>query len=115
MLRILLVSLFAFTLVACADKSQDGDTHSDNNNHEQSDGHGDPQSDSNGSKGVAQNCRAPKMQGLVGRSSEFLARMKFSEPMRVIRPRTAVTQDYRPERISFYVDENEIITKVSCG
>jgi hypothetical protein len=35
--------------------------------------------------------------------------------MRVIRPDTIVTQDYRPERMNFHVGASGKIIQISCG
>jgi hypothetical protein len=41
--------------------------------------------------------------------------MPSSKNVRLIGPNTAVTKDNRPERMNIYLDEEAIITDISCG
>jgi Peptidase inhibitor I78 family len=60
-------------------------------------------------------CGADGMQGLVGQNRDVLAAMSLPVGTRVIEPRMAITEDYRPERLNLVVDENGQITRVWCG
>ena len=35
--------------------------------------------------------------------------------VRWIQPNTAVTMDYRQDRLDIYLDENNAVSKISCG
>lgn len=60
-------------------------------------------------------CRANELQDLVGRDAAVLQTMRFGQTVRIIRPGMAVTMDYLPERLNIQIDENEMISRVSCG
>lgn len=60
-------------------------------------------------------CKASELQGLVGQPASALDTMKFSQPLRVLRPGMAVTMDYSAARLNIEVDAAETITRVSCG
>lgn len=60
-------------------------------------------------------CRAAGSQNLVGQSSAVLAAMTFPIGTRVIYPDTAVTMDYRPERLNIRVGRTGRIEEVNCG
>ncbi|MDR7101960.1 I78 family peptidase inhibitor [Croceicoccus sp. BE223] len=65
-------------------------------------------------------CDARAAQVWVGKmattdmGAELLA-STGSRTLRWIPPRTAVTMDYRPDRVSVSYDDNMIITQISCG
>ena len=60
-------------------------------------------------------CGAAGMQDLVGQDKAVLATMTFPVGTRVIEPGTAVTEDYRPDRLNIDVDAGDRITGVWCG
>ena len=60
-------------------------------------------------------CGAPGFQGLVGQSGEIARLLELEQPVRVIPPNSAVTMDYRPDRINFELDEDGSIAVVRCG
>jgi hypothetical protein len=61
-------------------------------------------------------CGAPDLQHLVGESEDVLAAMTFAAGrLRVIHPRTAITQDYSPDRLNITIDAEGRITRVHCG
>lgn len=60
-------------------------------------------------------CGASGFQGLVGQSGEIARMLELDQPVRVIPPNTAVTMDYRPDRINFELDEEDRIAVVRCG
>jgi len=64
---------------------------------------------------VAGSCGAGALQGLVGLDAAALQTMRFSQPVRVIRPGMAVTMDYQDGRLNIEVDGSERISRVSCG
>lgn len=57
-------------------------------------------------------CGAAQLQDRVGQP---FAGTSFDAAARIIRPNTAVTQDYRVERLNVELDENDIITRIACG
>lgn len=63
---------------------------------------------------VPDTCNATGYAGLVGAP---LAAVTLPADLddRIIGPDTAVTLDFRPERINFVVDDNDVITEVRCG
>lgn len=63
----------------------------------------------------ADTCGAQGLQGLVGQSAEIAQMLVLEQPKRVIFPDTAVTRDYRLERINFDIDDAGQIVRVSCG
>ncbi len=60
-------------------------------------------------------CGGADLQGLVGQSAAVLETMRFSQPLRVVRPGIAVTMDYRGDRLNIEVDAAELIVRVTCG
>lgn len=60
-------------------------------------------------------CGAAGMQDMVGKDSTVLAAMTFPAGTRVIEPGTAVTEDYRPDRLNFDIDQSGTITGIWCG
>ncbi len=60
-------------------------------------------------------CGAPELQGLVGQPASVLETMKFGTDTRVIHPGMAVTMDYREDRLNIEIDQEKMISRVSCG
>lgn len=60
-------------------------------------------------------CGAAGMQDLVGQDISALAAMTFPVGTRVIEPGTAVTEDYRPDRLNIDVDATGRISGLWCG
>ena len=60
-------------------------------------------------------CGAEDLQDLVGQSASRLQTMRFGGPVRIIRPDTAVTMDFSPNRLNIYIDGAEMISAVRCG
>jgi len=65
-------------------------------------------------------CRAERVQAFVGHAwSAALAEQarvdSASASVRVIRPGTAVTKDYRADRLNLHLDGSGIVTRISCG
>jgi len=59
-------------------------------------------------------CGASALQYLVGQPGRVLDGMRFSTDVRVIRYGTAVTMDYRADRLNFWLDRREVIERVNC-
>lgn len=60
-------------------------------------------------------CGASGMQRYVGGPETVLNRMKFSQPIKVLRPGDPEPTDVQPIRMLIYVDGAGIITRVVCG
>jgi len=60
-------------------------------------------------------CGANERAALIGQDVTALERIMILGPVRVNRPGTAVTMDYRPNRINFDIDGAERISRIFCG
>lgn len=65
-------------------------------------------------------CDATGAQPLVGRAADVALRdealrLSGARSIRVIAPGTAVTMDYREDRVNLEVDAANIVTNVRCG
>lgn len=60
-------------------------------------------------------CGADGLQGLVGQDRRVLETLRFSQPLRVIAPGTAVTMDFSPFRLNIETEAAGRITRVYCG
>jgi len=63
----------------------------------------------------ADTCASTQMQRLVGQPATVLETMEFANPVRIIRPGTAVTMDYNESRMNIAVDRAGRISRVYCG
>lgn len=66
--------------------------------------------------GAAENttCLTEEQKTLVGQELDAV-QDSLPETARIIPPDSAVTQDYRPERINVDLDEDGLILRVWCG
>lgn len=60
-------------------------------------------------------CPAEAMQASVGQPLAVLDRGQLYQPNRIIGPNTAVTMDWRPERLNIEHDSAMIIHRIYCG
>lgn len=60
-------------------------------------------------------CGAAELQYLVGKPGVLLDGMRFSQEVRVIQPDTAVTMDYRADRLNILLDRRDVIERVYCS
>ncbi|WP_026352155.1 I78 family peptidase inhibitor [Yoonia vestfoldensis] len=60
-------------------------------------------------------CGAGAYTYLVGQPATALERVLIMDVVRLVRPDTIVTMDYRPERINFMISDQEIIADITCG
>ena len=60
-------------------------------------------------------CGANELQYLVGRPGVVLDGMRFSQDVRVVQHDMAVTMDYSPTRLNFWLDRRDVIERVTCG
>ncbi|WP_435256640.1 I78 family peptidase inhibitor [Thioclava sp. FR2] len=59
-------------------------------------------------------CGASELQYLLGQKAAVLAALSLPVGTRIIPPGTAVTMDYRPDRLNIELDDNDRITRVHC-
>lgn len=65
--------------------------------------------------GLDDTCDAARYGFVVGQDATALERILILGQVRVIRPGSVVTQDYRPERINFEVGDTGAIRRITCG
>ncbi|HEY0209046.1 I78 family peptidase inhibitor [Acerihabitans sp.] len=94
----LLTLFFAFTLSACSGAEK-------------------PSSPQNAAKPlpVDDTCMSTGFRNLIGKPVTVLDGMRFSMPMRLIKPGQGVTMDYNPKRLNFTANEQGIITGLHCS
>ncbi|MCT2400536.1 I78 family peptidase inhibitor [Novosphingobium mangrovi (ex Huang et al. 2023)] len=67
-----------------------------------------------------QGCGAEQLGAYVGQpaSDAVLARIREwrgDKPIRVLKPGSAMTMDYRPERLNIFLDDKGMIEKFQCN
>lgn len=65
--------------------------------------------------GLNDTCGAQRYHTLRGQDASALERILIMGQVRVLRPDSIVTQDYRPERMNFHVGVSNRIDRISCG
>ncbi|MDG1378005.1 MAG: I78 family peptidase inhibitor [Yoonia sp.] len=65
--------------------------------------------------GIDDSCGAKRYHTLLDQNATALERILIMGQVRVVRPGTISTQDYRPARMNFHVGDNGKITRISCG
>jgi len=64
-------------------------------------------------------CSVSRAEGFAGKSADTVAEdariAAGAKAVRVIRPGTAVTMDYRGDRLNLKTDDGGVILSVSCG
>lgn len=60
-------------------------------------------------------CGAADLQFLVGDQARVLQTMRFSTDVRVIEHDVAVTMDYQPTRLNIWLNQYDVIERVTCG
>lgn len=65
--------------------------------------------------GLDNTCDGERYGTLVGQDATALERVLILGQVRVIRPASVVSQDYRPERINFYIGGDNRVTRIACG
>lgn len=71
-------------------------------------------------KPVESVCEASALQGHIGhtaseKSGAMLLQLSGARSLRWVPPRTAVTMDYRPDRLTVGYDDDMKITRIGCG
>lgn len=65
--------------------------------------------------GLDNTCDGERYGTLVGQDATALERVLIMGQVRVLRPGSIVTQDYRPERLNFEIGERNQIARITCG
>lgn len=60
-------------------------------------------------------CNVRQHAALIGQDVTALEKVLILGQVRVIRPETAVTLDYRAERVNFYITAGDQIARITCG
>lgn len=60
-------------------------------------------------------CKAVQVAEFIGRPSTSLEKKLLLQPVRIIRPGDAVTEDFLPTRINFFLDSEGTIQRITCG
>jgi hypothetical protein len=79
------------------------------------DGSTDGMPDATGAPSLPDTCGAASYTDLIGQPATALEKVLLMDMVRIIRPDTMVTMDYREERINFMISDQEVITDVTCG
>lgn len=64
---------------------------------------------------IEDTCGAASFADLIGQDATALEKTLILRMVRVIRPGDVVTQDFRPERINFMLNDIETIETINCG
>jgi hypothetical protein len=64
---------------------------------------------------AADTCGATRFAYLVGQPMAVVDRTTFPSGTRIILPDTAVTMDFREERLNVLIDGNAVVERVYCG
>ena len=65
--------------------------------------------------GASDTCGASKYHTLLDQGATALERVLILGEVRIIRPSTIVTQDFRPTRLNFHIGPDDKIAQISCG
>ncbi len=65
--------------------------------------------------GLDNTCDGERYGTLVGQDATVLERVMILGQVRVVRPGSVVTQDYRPERMNFNIGTDGRIASITCG
>lgn len=64
---------------------------------------------------VTDRCGSLGYLSMVGTKEDAIKASSFPEGTRIIRPGTAVTQDYQAERLNVHLNEKGRIERIDCG
>lgn len=64
---------------------------------------------------VTDRCGSLGYLSMVGTKEDAIKSSTFPEGTRIIRPGTAVTRDYRAERLNVHINEKGRIERIDCG
>lgn len=60
-------------------------------------------------------CGAGELSSLIGQPEGMIRTVPMARAYRVIPLGAIVTQEYNAQRVDFYLDENDLISRISCG
>ncbi|MBP6346062.1 I78 family peptidase inhibitor [Neisseriaceae bacterium CLB008] len=60
-------------------------------------------------------CGLAAAQQFIGKNASVLETVDFAGPVRILRPNTAATMDFRANRLNFSVDDKGVITRAYCA
>lgn len=60
-------------------------------------------------------CGATDLASLIGQPEGMIRTVPMTQAYRVIPPGAIVTQEYSASRVNFYLDDTDIIERISCG
>lgn len=63
---------------------------------------------------LSDDCGASRYEALRGQPVPAIREMKFNGPHRIIPFASAISADYRPERLNFEVGPDGTITNIAC-
>lgn len=64
---------------------------------------------------ITGDCGMENLQHYVGQPRVNVPRSAMPDNYRVVGPDTAVTMDYRPDRLTIRVNENDVVESMACG
>ncbi|HLV29831.1 MAG TPA: I78 family peptidase inhibitor [Burkholderiaceae bacterium] len=64
---------------------------------------------------VSDQCKSMDHLSKVGTKAEDLSADAFPPGTRIIHPDTAVTRDFRPDRLNVYVNDKGRVERIDCG
>lgn len=65
--------------------------------------------------GMDDSCGAKRYHTLLDQDATALERILILGQVRVVRPGSILTQDYKPQRMNFHVGDDGKIAQISCG
>ncbi len=65
--------------------------------------------------GAADTCGAAPYAYLVDGPATALERVLIMRPIRLIRPGTAITEEFSPGRLNIHIDASETVAALTCG
>lgn len=74
-----------------------------------------PERDRSGSGRVAPVCDPNEYARMEGMTEEELSRQRLPENHRIICHGCAVTQDYFPDRVNFFIGPTGVVERITCG
>lgn len=74
-----------------------------------------PQKVAAGEEPQRDTCGLAGAQQFIGKDASVLEAIDFAGPVRILRPNTAATMDFRENRLNFSVDDKGIITRAYCA
>jgi hypothetical protein len=64
---------------------------------------------------ITGNCGMERVQHYVGQPRTEVPRSAMPDNYRVVGPDDAMTMDYRPDRLTIRVDEQDVVESMACG